>query len=105
LSSFGHWSAWIADPGVVKMANLRPFTLGNFTKPDHLLLKNNDFLHLARPVHWYWHEPDGGLEPKSTRGLKMFNSFASARETATMFAGAFISALLLVSAATSLPLA
>ena len=35
----------------------------------------------------------------------MFNMFASARETAAMFAGAFISALLLVSAATSLPIA
>jgi hypothetical protein len=35
----------------------------------------------------------------------MFASFASARQTATLFAGAFISALLLVSAATSLPLA
>jgi hypothetical protein len=35
----------------------------------------------------------------------MFTSFASARETATLFAGAFVSALLLVSAATSLPIA
>jgi hypothetical protein len=35
----------------------------------------------------------------------MFNSFASARETATILAGTFISALLLVSAATSLPIA
>jgi hypothetical protein len=35
----------------------------------------------------------------------MFATFASARETATMFAGAFITALLLVSAATSLPIA
>ena len=35
----------------------------------------------------------------------MFNSIASIRETATIFAGAFVSALLLVSAATSLPLA
>jgi len=39
------------------------------------------------------------------RGFKMFRSLASARETATIFAGAFISALLLVSAATSLPIA
>jgi len=33
----------------------------------------------------------------------MFNMFA--RENATMFAGAFITALLLISAATSLPIA
>ena len=35
----------------------------------------------------------------------MFASFDSARNAATMMAGAFISALLLVSAATSLPIA
>ncbi len=35
----------------------------------------------------------------------MFANVSSARETATLFAGAFISALLLVSAATSLPIA
>ena len=35
----------------------------------------------------------------------MFTTFTSARETATVLAGAFISALLLVSAATSLPIA
>jgi hypothetical protein len=35
----------------------------------------------------------------------MFEYFASARETATILAGAFLSALLLVSAATSLPIA
>ncbi len=35
----------------------------------------------------------------------MFNTLNSARESATLFAGAFISALLLVSAATSLPIA
>jgi hypothetical protein len=35
----------------------------------------------------------------------MFSSFSSARQTATVFAGAFITALLLVSAATSLPIA
>jgi hypothetical protein len=35
----------------------------------------------------------------------MFASFASAREAATVLAGAFVSALLLVSAATSLPIA
>jgi hypothetical protein len=35
----------------------------------------------------------------------MFGSVTSIRETATIFAGAFVSALLLVSAATSLPFA
>lgn len=35
----------------------------------------------------------------------MFATFTSARETATLFAGAFLSALLLVSAATSLTIA
>jgi hypothetical protein len=35
----------------------------------------------------------------------MFAYFSSARETASIFAGAFLSALLLVSAATSLPIA
>jgi hypothetical protein len=35
----------------------------------------------------------------------MFASFSSARETATAFAGAFIAAILFVSAATSLPIA
>ena len=38
------------------------------------------------------------------KGLPMF-SIASVRESASVFAGAFISALLLVSAATSLPIA
>jgi hypothetical protein len=38
------------------------------------------------------------------KGFSMF-SIASVRETATIFAGAFLSALLLVSAATSLPIA
>jgi hypothetical protein len=35
----------------------------------------------------------------------MFTSLSSARQTATVFAGAFLTALLLVSAATSLPIA
>jgi hypothetical protein len=35
----------------------------------------------------------------------MFSMLSSARENATVFAGAFISALLLISAATSLPIA
>jgi hypothetical protein len=48
--------------------------------------------------------PDGRVA-KTSRGLPMFASLTSARESATLFAGAFISALLLVSAATSLPIA
>ena len=35
----------------------------------------------------------------------MLNTFNSARETATIFAGALVSALLFVSAATSFPIA
>jgi hypothetical protein len=35
----------------------------------------------------------------------MFTSLTSVREAATLFAGAFVTALLLVSAATSLPMA
>lgn len=35
----------------------------------------------------------------------MFNTFTSARETATLFASAFVTAMLFVSAATSLPIA
>ena len=34
----------------------------------------------------------------------MFANFSSARETASLFAGAFVSAMLLISAATSLPI-
>jgi hypothetical protein len=41
---------------------------------------------------------------ESSKGLEM-SIIASVRETATIFAGAFISALLLISAATSLPIA
>ena len=37
--------------------------------------------------------------------LEMFASILSARESATIFAGAFVSAMLLVSAATSLTIA
>jgi hypothetical protein len=48
--------------------------------------------------------PMVGLE-QFEKGFSMFASLSTARETATLFAGAFISALLLVSAATSLPIA
>jgi hypothetical protein len=49
-------------------------------------------------------DPAVGFEP-NPRDSAMFANFASARETATLFAGAFVTALLLVSAATSLPIA
>lgn len=60
-----------------------------------------------------WHAPciDSGTDPMvgfATRMqgvLIMFASLISVRETATVVAGAFLSALLLVSAATSLPIA
>jgi len=46
------------------------------------------------------------LNGESERNAKTRSTmFATARETATMFAGAFLTALLLVSAATSLPIA
>jgi hypothetical protein len=47
-------------------------------------------------------DPEVGSE-EMQRGSKMF--IATIRETATIFAGAFLSAMLLVSAATSLPFA
>jgi len=46
-----------------------------------------------------------GSALKNEKGYPMFSTFASARNTATVLAGSFISALLLVSAATSLPIA
>src|SRR3954449_12955865 len=49
-------------------------------------------------------DPMVGFGKVNAKGLPMF-SIASVRETATIFAGAFVSALLLVSAATSLPIA
>jgi hypothetical protein len=45
-----------------------------------------------------------GFDERIKRDFEMF-TFASVRETATVFAGALVSALLLVSAATSLPIA
>jgi len=46
-----------------------------------------------------------GFAEKQIWGLAMFMSFNSARNAATAFAGAFITAMLFVSAATSLPIA
>jgi len=48
---------------------------------------------------------DGRVTKISKREFQMLNSFTSARQTATLFAGAFITALLFVSAATSVPIA
>ena len=42
---------------------------------------------------------------ETEKGTFTMISFATARETATMFAGALVTALLFVSAATSLPIA
>jgi len=43
--------------------------------------------------------------PQQSKGVTtMFANYASARQSATVFAGAFVSAMLLVSAATSLPI-
>ena len=85
--------------------NFGRYRLGNFATSDSRSLKNNDFIELARPVHSSWHGPDGRVRTKKCKkGYPMFN-LASVRETATIFAGAFVSALLLISAATSLPIA
>jgi hypothetical protein len=46
-----------------------------------------------------------GLQKQMSGEFTMFMSFNSARNSATAFAGAFITALLFVSAATSLPIA
>ena len=46
-----------------------------------------------------------GFDRDMKRDETLFATFTSAREFATVIAGAFISALLLVSAATSLPIA
>jgi hypothetical protein len=70
-----------------------------------LALKNNGFFELARPVHWIVHGPDGRVRMNTKGDFEMYATLNNARETATVFAGAFISALLLVSAATSLPIA
>jgi hypothetical protein len=54
-------------------------------------------------MHLSWHRARGS-GPQEGKGVFEM-TFTSIRETATIFAGAFISALLLVSAATSLPIA
>jgi hypothetical protein len=49
--------------------------------------------------------PDGRVANNIRRGRNMFMTFNSTRNAATALAGAFITALLFVSAATSLPIA
>jgi len=66
-------------------------------KQENFRIGMDPALILARP-RW------SGLLRECKRGFQMF-TIASARETATIVAGAFLSALLLVSAATSLPIA
>ena len=75
-------------------------------------LPRDELNHCKHTVFSNWHSSckENGTSPmvgsrNGKRDLQMFNMFASARENATIFAGAFISALLLVSAATSLPIA
>jgi hypothetical protein len=68
-------------------------------------LKNNDILQLARPLHLLLASVQWVDRQELLKGLPMFTSFTTARETATVFAGALITALLFVSAATSLPIA
>jgi hypothetical protein len=89
---------------VVKIANVRRTSPQSPAHRAIQVLKNSDIFELARPLHCYWHRPDGGRQ-ELQKGLPMFTSFSTARETATLFAGALITALLLVSAATSLPIA
>ena len=68
-----------------------------------LALKNNDNFHLARSLHCMWRGPIGGCDMK--KGNAMF-VLSSARDTATAFAAAFITAMIFVSTATSaLPIA
>ncbi|HJU77586.1 MAG TPA: hypothetical protein VJ597_06645 [Sphingomicrobium sp.] len=95
----------IARLGVAKNTKHRRQLLGISAIAAARSLENKVFFNLARHVHWIVRRPDGRVGRSLKKGfLEMFTSFASARETATVFAGAFLSALLLVSAATSVPL-
>jgi hypothetical protein len=68
-------------------------------------LKINNYFELARSLQCISHRARWSGPAKLKRDYPMFANFAAARETATILAGAFVSALLLVSAATSLPIA
>ena len=50
------------------------------------------------------HGPIVGTDNR-LRGFPMFQTFNTARETATIVAGAFLTAVLFISAATSFPIA
>ena len=67
-------------------------------------LKPNNIFDLARPLHCIWHGPGGRVRRQTKRDLNMYSSL-TIRNAATAFAGAFITALLFVSAATSLLIA
>jgi hypothetical protein len=105
MSAFGQPDPQVPRAALGKIPNFRSSSLQSLTFASSYALRNKSFFDLARPVHCYRHGPNGGLERKHAKGLPMFTSLSSVRETATLFAGAFISALLLVSAATSLPIA
>jgi hypothetical protein len=87
--------------------------VGNFTNdawdfpPDYdnrttWLLKNNDIFHLARSLQWMLRAQSGAQKREL---VKMTFSFLDTRQLAVSLAGAFITSLLFVSAATSLPIA
>jgi hypothetical protein len=76
----------------------------NFTILWLRALESNGIFELACPVHLSSHRARKSGSKRKGKGV-FDMTFTSIRETATIFAGAFISALLLVSAATSLPIA
>ncbi|QNN67612.1 hypothetical protein H9L13_01230 [Sphingomonas lutea] len=88
---------------MAKNPNLRyykpPVLIDEQTAP----LKNNDIFNLARPLHCLLRGPMVG-SPRHDQGVLEMFAIAS-RQAITAFAGAFVTALLFVSAATSLPIA
>jgi hypothetical protein len=85
--------------------NWRAFALAISVRQSSPPLKNNDFFNWHVPCIVSGTAPMVGSGKTVTRGFEMFATFTSAREAATIIAGTFLSALLLVSAATSLPIA
>jgi hypothetical protein len=66
-------------------------------------LKNSDIFNLAQSLHLMWCGPIKGHGTKKGNAMIVLNS---ARDTATAFAAAFLTAMLFVSSATSaLPIA
>jgi hypothetical protein len=68
-------------------------------------IENAQLFQFGTPRALFVSWPDGRVRENNSRGLTMFTSFNSTRNAATALAGAFITALLFVSAATSLPIA